>query len=82
MIEDLGAAQGIFSAYGGISYRRDKGEERDMNRLNEIDHIFRQVISINSIDDYWRDVYKIIFYQNAALINAIRKPWKDVEKVE
>ena len=82
MIEDLGAAQGIFSAYGGISYRRDKGEERDMNRLNEIDHIFRQVISINSIYDYWRDVYKIIFYQNAALINAIRKPWKDVEKVE
>ena len=78
----MGAAQGIFSAYGGISYRRDKGEERDMNRLNEIDHIFRQVLFINSIDDYWRDVYEIIFYQNAALINAIRKPWKDVEKVE
>ena len=53
-----------------------------MNRLNEIDHIFRQVISINSIDDYWRDVYEIIFYQNASLINAIRKPWRDVEKVE
>ena len=48
-----------------------------MNRLNEIDHIFRQVLSINSIDDYWKGVYKIIFYQNAALINAIRKPWKD-----
>lgn len=53
-----------------------------MNRLNEIDHIFRQVLSINSIDDYWKGVYKIIFYQNAALINAIRKPWKDAEKVE
>ena len=53
-----------------------------MNRLNEIDLIFRQVLSIDSIDDYWRDVYKIIFYQNASLINAIRKPWKDVEKVE
>lgn len=53
-----------------------------MNRLNEIDHIFRQVLSINSIDDYWRGVYEIIFYQNAALINAIRKPWKNVEKVE
>ena len=53
-----------------------------MNRLNEIDHIFRQVLSINSIDDYWKGVYKIIFYQNAALIYAIRKPWKDVEKVE
>lgn len=53
-----------------------------MNRLNYIYRIFRQVLFINSIDDYWRDVYKIIFYQNAALINAIRKPWKDVEKVE
>ena len=53
-----------------------------MNRLNEIDHIFRQVLSINSIDDYWKSVYKIIFHHNAALINAIRKPWKDVEKVE
>ena len=53
-----------------------------MNRLNEIDLIFRQVLSIDSIDDYWRDVYKIIFYQNASLINAIRKPWKNVEKVE
>ena len=53
-----------------------------MNRLNEIDHIFRQVLSINSIDNYWRGVYRIIFHQNAALINAIRKPWKDVEKVE
>ena len=53
-----------------------------MNRLNEIDHIFRQVLFINSIDDYWRGVYKIIFHQNASLINAIRKPWKDVEKVE
>ena len=48
-----------------------------MNRLNEIDHIFRQVLSINSIDDYWKSVYKIIFHQNASLINAIRKPWKD-----
>ena len=67
---------------GGISYRRDKGEERDMNRLNEIDHIFRQALYINSIDDYWRGVYEIIFYQNASLINAIRKPWRDVEKVE
>lgn len=53
-----------------------------MNRLNEIDHIFRQVLSINSIDDYWKSVYKIIFHQNASLINAIRKPWKVVEKVE
>ena len=61
---------------------RMKTECVKMNRLNEIDHIFRQVISINSIDDYWRGIYKIIFCQNAALINAIRKPWKDVEKVE
>lgn len=61
---------------------RMKTKSVKMNRLNEIDHIFRQVLSINSIDDYWKGVYKIIFYQNAALINAIRKPWKDVEKVE
>lgn len=61
---------------------RMKTKSVKMNRLNEIDHIFRQVLSINSIDDYWRGIYRIIFYQNAALINAIRKPWKDVEKVE